>query len=114
MLTIDIQREKEILTLNVIGEVDASSSIELDNSLNDAVHGDATYIFIDCSELQYISSAGLGVFMSYLEDLKSQQKEMVLYGMSEKVKNIFKLLGLDNVLNIVDNESEAKAKTNAS
>lgn len=50
-----------------IGEVDASSSIELDLVIAKSVGEGYTRILVDCTALEYISSAGLGVFMSYIE-----------------------------------------------
>lgn len=65
-------------------------------------------ILVDCSALEYISSAGLGVFMSYVEEFKDKNIKMVLYGMSDKVANTFQILGLDELLNITNDKVQAK------
>jgi anti-sigma B factor antagonist len=70
-------------------------------------------ILIDCSALEYISSAGLGVFMSYIEEFKDKGIHMVLYGLKEKVANTFGILGLAELLQICANKSEAKKRLNA-
>lgn len=114
MLAINIKKENtNSLQIEIVGEIDASSSIELDNALTEALNSGTKNILINCSELHYISSAGLGVFMSYIEETKEKNIQMVLFGMSEKIYNIFKLLGLHNLLNIVSDEMEAKSVTNA-
>jgi len=95
-----------------IGEIDASSSIELDLTIAKSVGEGFTKILIDCSALEYISSAGLGVFMSYIDEFKDRNLKMVLFGMSEKVENTFKILGLHDLLNIVPGKAEAKQKVN--
>ncbi len=101
----------DVFTINVIGEVDASSSIHLDQSISEAT---TKYkkILVDCSKLEYISSAGLGVFMSYINDLEEKQVKMVLFGLSNKVKHVFQILGLDQLLKITHNEEEAKELVN--
>lgn len=101
----------EIYMIKVIGEVDASSSIHLDQSINDATKK-SKKILVDLRKLEYISSAGLGVFMSYINDLKEKHIKMVLFGLSEKVRHVFQILGLDQLLNIVDSEEEAKNQMN--
>jgi anti-sigma B factor antagonist len=63
---------------------------------------------VDCGALEYISSAGLGVFMSYVEEFKDQNIVMVLYGMSEIVANTFQILGLNELLNITSVKAMAK------
>ena len=93
--------------LKVNGDVDASSSIHLDKAINQAVKSGAKHIIVDCSDLNYISSAGLGVFMSYLEDFEKTGVRFVIYGLNTKVKNVFHILGLDQLLAIKDSEQGA-------
>lgn len=91
-----------------IGEVDASSSIELDLVIAKSVGEGYTKILIDCTALEYISSAGLGVFMSYIEEFRDKQIRMVLFGMNERVANTFEILGLKELLTIVRDKAQAK------
>ena len=112
MVNIDTKIEADILTLKVVGEVDASSSINLDNAINNAIKEGHKKILIDGEGMNYISSAGLGVFMSYLQDLEKHNIKMVLYGLNEKVLNVFKILGLDQLISIAESESEAKVLMN--
>lgn len=92
----------------VIGEIDASSSIELDLSIARSVGEGYKKILIDCTALEYISSAGLGVFMSYIEEFKDSNTVMVLFGMKEKVASTFSILGLADLLHIRETKAEAK------
>ena len=96
----------------VIGEIDASSSIELDLAIAKSVGEGFTKILVDCSALEYISSAGLGVFMSYIEEFKDKGVQMVIFGMKEKVENTFSILGLSDLLNIRATKQEAKQLLN--
>lgn len=109
MINIDRNSEDDITLLKVGGEVDASSSIELDEEMSAAAVPGAKLV-IDLSELEYISSAGLGVFMSYISDLEEKKMTMILFGMKEKVFQVFQILGLDQLLTIVDNKEEAIKK----
>ena len=94
------------------GDVDASSSINLDEAIGQAIQEGQQNILIDCENLNYISSAGLGVFMSYIEELKAKNIRMVLFGLSERVENVFKVLGLDQLLNIKQTKDQAKQEAN--
>jgi anti-sigma B factor antagonist len=96
----------------LIGEIDASSSIELDLAIARSVGEGYTKILVDCGALEYISSAGLGVFMSYIEEFKDKNLRMVLFGMSEKVANTFEILGLGELLQIVNDKVQAKTLIN--
>lgn len=107
MIQIDYKISDDgIYELIVGGEVDASSSILLETALNEAMSGHQK-IIIDLSGLEYISSAGLGVFMSIIQQLNEDSIELVLFGMQEKVKEVFDILGLAQLINIRDNKEEA-------
>lgn len=111
MVEIKENEEGDIFELEVIGEVDASSSINLDNALVKAMESDKS-ILINLQQLQYISSAGLGVFISYLEELKTKQTKLVFYGLNETVIQVFEILGLHELFEICDSKESATAKLN--
>ena len=108
MINIETQKEGSITYLIVEGDVDASSSIHLDEALtNLAGDTSVTSILVDGNKLAYISSAGLGVFMSYIDLFKSKNVQLIIYGLSEKVFNVFQILGLDQLLDILGTKEEA-------
>lgn len=108
---VDIKRiqEEDYEVIIITGEVDASSSIELDNAINDAIKSGSKKMLVDCTSLEYISSAGLGVFMSYLEEFKKNDINLIIYGLNDKVANVFEILGLDQLLKIEETKAEAKS-----
>jgi len=112
MVQIDTIKENDITTLSINGEVDASSSIQLDESLGAVVSNGDQKILVGCEGLNYISSAGLGVFMSYIEDINAKNLKMALYGLNDKVMNVFEILGLDQLLTIVKTKEEALSRVN--
>ncbi|MEQ8573325.1 MAG: STAS domain-containing protein [Fulvivirga sp.] len=108
---VDVKRiqEGKYDLITIVGEVDASSSIELDNAIAEAIKSGNKAFLVDCTSLEYIFSAGLGVFMSYIEDFKKNDIHIVLFGMNEKVRNVFEILGLDQLLTIRGEKEEAKS-----
>ena len=104
-----ITEDKQYYTLKISGDLDASSSIILDNALEKALKETDKTILIDCHELDYISSPGIGVFTSRVGDDTSP---IVLYGMSEKVFNVFKILGLDQLLPIFKDKKDVNLEPN--
>ncbi len=104
-------KENEFYIVAIEGDLDASSSIQLDQAIEEAVGNGENKIIVDCSQLEYISSAGLGVFMSYIQDFQSNNISLVLCHLSEKVRNVFQILGLDELLKIVHTKEEAKQES---
>jgi anti-sigma B factor antagonist len=107
MINITKESEDNIHIIKVEGDVDAASSIYLDKAISDALSRGQKRILIDCNQLDYISSAGLGVFMSYIQDFESSDSRFVLFGLSDRVAGVFEILGLDQLLTIVNSKEEA-------
>ncbi len=94
-------------SLRPIGELDASSSIYMDEKIGNMIPDGRVNIHIDCSDLTYISSAGLGVFISYLDDIQKLKGKLVFSDMRETVRDVFDLLGLTTLVPIVNTQTEA-------
>lgn len=109
MIDITNNTVDDCFIIKLDGDVDASSSIHLDNAISEAIKKNHKKILVDCNKLNYISSAGLGVFMSYIQDFQSQKINLILFGLSDKVKNVFEILGLDQLLQIAENFEDAKS-----
>lgn len=107
MLQIEKLKNDQHVTLKLKGQVDASNSVELDMAIQDVLMEGQDRIMVDGSLLDYISSAGLGVFMSYLEDFKDKKVKFVIFGLNEKVMNVFHILGLDQLLTLTEDERKA-------
>ena len=105
-------REKEdgkYWIIEVAGDVDATSSIHLDKAIENALDAGKKHILIDGTKILYIASAGLGVFVSRIEEFKDREIDFAIFGLSEKVKNVFQILGLDKLLRIVADIQQAKS-----
>lgn len=112
MINIESVLEEGVRMISVGGDVDASSSIQLDTELKNAIEGGDKKILVDCAQLNYISSAGLGVFMSYIQDIQKNDIKLVICNLNEKVHNVFEILGLDQLLHVENNTEEAKTYLN--
>ena len=104
---------KKVNTFDVLelsGELDAHTASQLENSLKTLIERDQHRIIVNCRELDYIASAGLGVFMAYIEDVRTLGGDIKLSNMSPKVYNVFDLLGFPTLYDIVKEEADAIAK----
>lgn len=100
-------RHTKFISLLPAGELDANSSIDMDEKLSTLIAQKEVRLHINCKDLVYISSAGLGVFISHLEEIKSAGGRIVFSDMTENVKDVFELLGLDQLVEIVADEQAA-------
>jgi anti-sigma B factor antagonist len=101
--------EKKINNIQVIaisGRVDVISANDLEIFLNSAISDNSRMIF-DLSDMQYISSSGLRVFLAALKTLKTKNGEMRLASLQPVVRNILDISGLSNIFSIHHNLKEA-------
>lgn len=105
-----IKEKGDISIINLKGYLDAHTAPILENNFVDLISKDRYQIVVDFKELAYISSAGLGVFMAFIEKIRENKGDIKLAGMNEKVYNIFDLLGFPLLYEIFKSEDEAIKK----
>jgi len=98
--------------LELKGYLDAHTAPKLEEAFQDLLNTNRTRIVVNCRDLSYISSAGLGVFMAFIEDVRNKSGDIKLTNMSPKVYNVFDLLGFPLLYEIFKEESEAVKKFN--
>src|SRR3990170_4443173 len=92
------------------GFLDAHTAPSLENSFSGLVDKGRYQIAVNFKDLAYISSAGLGVFMAFIEKIRDNEGDIKLTSMSDKVFNIFDLLGSPLFYKIFKTEDEAVTK----
>ena len=97
----------QISVLDISGELDAHTASQLENSLMALIETKNIKIIVNCAKLDYIASAGLGVFMAYIEDVRGLGGDIKLSNMNDRVYNVFDLLGFPTLYDIVDDERDA-------
>ncbi|MEM7659607.1 MAG: STAS domain-containing protein [Bacteroidota bacterium] len=99
------------VSLIIEGELDANSSVILDEKIATLLSEEKVNLHINGAGIQYISSPGLGVFISYVGELGSKGGKFVISSLAANVENVFQILGLDKLENliIVNDESEVEA-----
>jgi anti-sigma B factor antagonist len=108
--TISVRQTGNVHVLDLNGYLDAHTAGELDKSFRSLLEQKQFNIVVNCRNLSYISSAGLGVFMAYIEDVRSNKGDIKLSNMSPKVFNVFDLLGFPHMYEITADEAEAVKK----
>ncbi len=105
------QREREqVQVLELKGYLDAHTAPKLEEAFQTLLKNQHFDIVVNCKDLSYISSAGLGVFMAYIEDVRKNKGDIKLSNMSSKVYNVFDLLGFPLLYEITKDEVEAIGK----
>lgn len=105
-LMINSVNKQDITCFYLAGQLDAHSAPLLEQEIEKVILTNNKLVF-NLSNLDYISSAGLGVFMSFIQDLRENNGDIKFAELNEKVKNVMDLLGFNHIYDITHTEQEA-------
>jgi anti-sigma B factor antagonist len=101
-----------VSVIELKGYLDAHTAPDLETAFQKLLIEKKYNVVVNCQDLSYISSAGLGVFMAYVEDIRKNMGDIKLTNMSPKVYNVFDLLGFPILYEIYKDEQEAVSRFN--
>jgi len=98
MLGITEQFRDNWVLLQINGEIDMATGPELRQRIVQYVQEGHLHIILDLAKVDFIDSTGLGVLIGGLKRTRSHGGDLQCIGLSESLKEMFKLTGLDAVL----------------
>ena len=93
--TIEELEDKFPVTLE--GELDTAAAADVEKTLQPLFTANGKDVTIDCTQLEYIASSGLRILISILKGAKSGGSRVIISGMNDDIKNVFKLTGFINL-----------------
>jgi anti-anti-sigma factor len=97
----------KVPVFHLAGRLDVTTSPLLEDRVKPLLSIEGQRVIFDCSGLTYVSSAGLRVFISTLRTLSSQGGGVTFAALTDPVRDLFHLAGLDNLFVIVSAPSDA-------
>ena len=97
-LKVDLKKDGELLFVDLQGDLDINSNKEFKEKVN-SVKG-VKKIIVNCENLSYIDSTGLGAFISIYKHKKEKGEKLVITGLKPHIKKIFLITDLDKVFEI--------------
>jgi anti-sigma B factor antagonist len=91
-------QNRGVSILRVSGYVDTTTSPELERRLQALLREKRYHIVVDLSRVEYISSAGWGIFISEIREIREKGGDLKLAGMIPDVREVFDLLEFENIL----------------
>jgi len=83
--------------VSLSGEVDVYSAPQLKEVLHSLLDQHNSSIVIDCQDLKYIDSTGLGVLIGVLKRVKDNNGNISIKNLKPYIKKIFTITGLDKI-----------------
>jgi anti-sigma B factor antagonist len=107
---IQTHSDAEIDIIELTGYLDAHTTPQLENAFTGLIEQNRFKVIVDFHNLKYISSAGLGVFMAFIENMRENSGDIKFAAMQPNVFEIFDLLGFPMLYEIFQTVEEAIQK----
>ena len=106
MSALTIERDEQDIwhILRLSGYVDAHTFSTLEEVLSQEVETACDHLKIDCQQLKFIDSTGLGLLMAAYRQLSQHGGELMIENLNEKMSKIINLLGFDELTHQHQNE----------
>jgi anti-sigma B factor antagonist len=91
-------QNRGVSLLRVSGYVDTTTSPDLERRLQSLLRDKRYHIVVDLARVEYISSAGWGIFISEIREIREHGGDLKLAGMIPDVREVFDLLEFENIL----------------
>lgn len=99
--------ESSVTILDVEGSVDGHTFKKFDQYLSAVIEHQGPRLILNCEKLDHVSSAGIGVLAGAAKRCRDQKGDLRLCRVSDKVKKIVSLVGLQSVLKMYEGEQGA-------
>jgi len=98
----------EAILIRVCGELDTSTSGQLEASLAELLAQGVRLILLEFTEMDYVSSVGLRVLLVTLKKLRADGGRMILTGLNPEVQEVFDMAGFSSLFEIAPSLEHAR------
>ena len=95
-----IEKQNEAVTAFLKGRLDTLASQEVSNQMESLAEAASGTIVLDCTEMTYISSSGLRLFLSLRKAAAEKGGKIIVRGISNDIRSVFMMTGFLNLFEI--------------
>ena len=98
-MEVKITTEGKVTTAALIGRLDTMAAQEIAPQMDVLKNADGTVV-LDCSELSYISSSGLRIFLTLRKAAVEKGTKVIVRDISNEIRSVFMMTGFLNLFEI--------------
>lgn len=99
-MEVKIERGNGEVTAFLIGRLDTPASLEIAPQMNALADDAAGTVILDCTELSYISSSGLRIFITLRKAAAAKGGKIIVRNISNEIRSVFMMTGFLNLFEI--------------
>jgi anti-sigma B factor antagonist len=108
-MAIHLEKLGDVDIVSLEGRLDFSGIEDLTSEVRRLLAAGGKHMLFDCSELRYISSTGLRIFIFALKELQPKGGRVLICGLNQHVRSVFNMVSFLTLSEIHGTREEALA-----
>lgn len=104
----NFRREELLMIVELEGEIDFSNSIEIKRNIRGELLGKQKNLILDISNVEFMDSSGVGVFISLLKTVNLKKGKMAIVNPNEEVEFVLRMTKVEEIIPIYKSIFQAK------
>lgn len=106
-IEIALERHAGLQVVSLRGRLDSAGAPTLQSSLAELASAGEHLLLFECSELRYVSSAGLGIFVNSAKVARAQGGQVSFAALTPHVRSVFEMVGFLSIFEVYASREEA-------
>ena len=95
--------------ISLAGSLDTDTAPQLETRIDESIDSSVTTLILDMKDLEFLSSAGLGVIFMTMKELNNRQGKFMLINLQPQVQRVFEIIKAMDGMNIFKDREEMDA-----
>lgn len=92
-MEVHITESEGTMTARLVGRLDTPAAVEVSREVQPLLDHAGDTLILDCSDLTYISSSGLRIFLTLRKAAAAAGGEVIVEGLSNEIRQVFMMTG---------------------
>ena len=104
-----VRHQGDAVIVDLVGDVDLLHNKPIHQTLVDVCANKPSRLLVNLTDVTYMDSSGVGLLVEAYRKSKKYGGQLILFGLTVRVRSVFEVTKLDKFFKIVDTEAEALA-----
>lgn len=92
-MEVQITESEGMMTARLAGRLDTPAAVGVSHDIQPLLDNAGKTLVLDCSEMTYISSSGLRIFLTLRKAAAEKGGKVVIRGLSSEIRQVFMMTG---------------------
>ena len=98
------------VVVRLSGNLDITGAVKLWDDVSNRAGEETRFFIFDFTDVPIVTSAGIGTLVRFRVRLRGYGGAIAICGCSDKIREIFSIVMLEDILQVCDSEDEAREK----